>query len=174
MGEGRHGLGRVAELLSWSRTGLVNLFLWTSPTDAITDSGLRALSGLRRLETFRLEGSDSLSNDGWIRFAETHSSLTRVDLVKCPGVTDIGFILSIRQLLRLQRISFVDCPGIDTPSLAALLAFCPHLDHIELQDCSSITLASVRSLLSSVRRPDLDLVYRRGGASRVLHGGNSS
>ncbi|KAG2484943.1 hypothetical protein HYH03_016329 [Edaphochlamys debaryana] len=159
------GLAHIAEL-----RGLVNLFLWTSPSDSITDAGLASLSGLRALETFRLEGSDTVSDGGWVRFAEAHSGLTRIDLVKCPGVTDIGFILSLRQLSRLARITFLECPGIDTRTLAALLAFCPALEHVELQDCPAVTLAALRSLLGSVPRPDLNVVYRKGGASRVLHG----
>ncbi len=68
----------------------MNLFLWTSPSDAITDTGLGCLGSLRRLETFRLEGSDTLSDAGWVRFAEAHTALTRIDLVKCPGLTGVG------------------------------------------------------------------------------------
>lgn len=163
------GLAHIAEL-----TGLVNLFLWTSPSDAITDTGLGCLGSLRRLETFRLEGSDTLSDAGWVRFAEAHTALTRIDLVKCPGLTDIGLILSIRQLSRLERISFVDCPGIDTRTLAALMACCPGLEYIELQDCAAMTLASLRTLLATVNRPDLEVVYKKGGTARTLHGGNGS
>ncbi|KAG2450322.1 hypothetical protein HYH02_004827 [Chlamydomonas schloesseri] len=161
------GLRAISEL-----TGLVNLFLWTSPTDAITDSGLAALSNLRRLETFRLEGAEAVTDMGWLQFARGHSALSRVDLVKVPGVTDIGFILSLRQLPGLQRASFMECPGIDTPTLAALLAFCPALEHIELQDCPAISLAALRKMLAATgpSRPDLDIVFRRGGATRVLHG----
>ncbi len=69
------------------QTGLVNLFLWNSPNGSITDEGLGCLASLRRLETFRLEGSDSVTDAGWVRFAAAHSALTRVDLVKCPLVT---------------------------------------------------------------------------------------
>ncbi|KAG2441114.1 hypothetical protein HXX76_003966 [Chlamydomonas incerta] len=161
------GLRAIAEL-----TGLVNLFLWTSPSDAITDCGLAALSGLRRLETFRLEGAEAVTDMGWLQFARGHSALSRVDLVKVPGVTDIGFILSLRQLPGLQRASFMECPGIDTPTLAALLAFCPALEYIELQDCPAITLAALRKMLvaTAPSRPDLDIVFRKGGATRVLHG----
>ncbi|KXZ47904.1 hypothetical protein GPECTOR_32g517 [Gonium pectorale] len=160
-----NSLAHIAEL-----TGLVNLFLWASPTEPITDAGLASLRGLVRLETFRLEGSEQLSDAGWVRFAEGRSALSRIDLVKCPGVTDIGMILSLRSLPRLMRVSLVDCPSLDTPSLAALLGFCTQLEHLELQDCSLITLASLRGLLATVSRPDLDVLYRRGGASRVLHG----
>eukprot|EP00198_Chlamydomonas_reinhardtii_P011646 XP_001700983.1 predicted protein [Chlamydomonas reinhardtii] len=164
------GLRAIAEL-----TGLVNLFLWTSPTDAITDCGLTALSRLRRLETFRLEGAAAVTDMGWLQFARGHSALTRVDLVKVPGVTgkgdggrggcwcDIGFILSLRQLPGLQRASFMECPGIDTPTLAALLAFCPALEYIELQDCPAISLAALRKMLAATApsRPDLDIVFRK-------------
>lgn len=85
------------------------------------------------LDTFRLEGTDAVTDDGWRVFADSHSHLTRLDLVRCPRLTDMGFILSIRQLPRLARIGFVDCPGIDMSALAALLSFCPRLEHMEVQ-----------------------------------------
>ncbi|GIL44386.1 hypothetical protein Vafri_1861 [Volvox africanus] len=158
------GLGHISEL-----TGLINLFLWNSPNGAISDAGVAHLSALRRLETFRLEGSTAITDGGWVDFAAAHSVLTRVDLVKCPNISDIGFILSIRYLPRLERVSFADCPLIDTRTLAALLAFCTRLEHLELQDCASVSLASLQRLLSTAARPDLEVVYRKGSAIRTLH-----
>ncbi|GFR47227.1 hypothetical protein Agub_g8911, partial [Astrephomene gubernaculifera] len=159
------GLRTIGEL-----TDLVNLFLWASPSDDISDTGLAALSCLRSLQTFRLEGSGELSDGGWVRFTAAHSGLTRLDLVRCPQLTDIGFILAIRPLSALRRLSLADLPGLGAPALAAVLACCPGLELVEVQDCPGVTLAAVRHLLASVSRPDLDMVYRKGGSSRTLHG----
>ncbi|EFJ44728.1 hypothetical protein VOLCADRAFT_121287 [Volvox carteri f. nagariensis] len=157
-------LKNIAEI-----TSLVNLFLWDNPVDSISDVGLAGLSGLRRLETFRLEGSGAVTDSGWVDFTSAHSALTKIDLAKCPNITDIGFILSIRNLSRLERVSFTECPLIDTRTLAALLAFCPKLELLELQDCDSVSLASLRNLLSTASHPDLELVYRKGRSMRTMH-----
>ena len=70
----------------------------------------------------------------------------------------------------LRKVSLVGCPGVNTSALAAFLAFCP-LEVLELQDCCGVTQAGVRAVLAACgcAQHDLEVVYKKGGATRSMH-----
>eukprot|EP00798_Chlamydomonas_sp_ICE-L_P022757 gene22757-29925_t len=152
-------------------TSLSSLFLWNSqqPELSITNAGLAVLDNIPLLHTFRLEGTSEVHDEGWFCFASSHPSLTKLDLVGMSGMSPVGLILACGKLPKLQLASFSELQSVmDSSVLAAMLSLCP-MRRLEISDCESITREEVKKVLNSLRDPDLEIVYSKGGAISLMY-----
>ncbi|GAX85527.1 hypothetical protein CEUSTIGMA_g12943.t1 [Chlamydomonas eustigma] len=154
-------------------------------TEELGDSGLWCLRGVTGLKELRLEDADGVTDMGWSMFCCCHTQLTRLHLIAInpsnpSGLSSVGLTAPLKAMRHLTYVLLCQLPQLTEEGLALILEI-SSLSTLEIVDCDSVNQAHVVSAMSGMTRvrvpqtgavhikSDLDIVYRRGGATKHFY-----
>lgn len=162
--------------------------LFLEDTDAITDTGLQALSTLVHLKSFSVSGmeiterglSTALRAMPELEYLDLHachmldddaicvslaplSNLTQLYLTGNTGLTD-GVLRVLRDLTALETLSLSNCPNMTNKAIRDACSLAPQLAYLDVTHCKGITNDCVKYLESM---NNLQYFYAEG--TKVTH-----
>ncbi|GAX84265.1 hypothetical protein CEUSTIGMA_g11688.t1 [Chlamydomonas eustigma] len=154
-------------------------------TEELGDSGLWCLRSVTGLKELRLEDADGVTDMGWSMFCCCHTQLTRLHLIAInpsnpSGLSSVGLTAPLKAMRHLTYVLLCQLPQLTEEGLAFILEI-SSLSTLEIVDCDSVNQAHVVSAMSGMTRArvpqtgavhiksDLDIVYRRGGATKNFY-----
>lgn len=118
---------------------------------SVADHGMRAISGLKKLNTLYLSGAD-ITDTGLNYLGEGKLPLVSLSLRGCKRVTDkgIAFLLggSIKKTLKALDLGYI--PGISDKAITTLTEFGLEIVDLCIRNCYSVTDISIAVLANTI------------------------
>lgn len=113
------------------------------------DAAVREVSRLPNLQELRLSYCKSLSDDSIDGIIRNSRSLRFLNLQRCTGITDAGY-MPLREeafrLLALNVLILTDCSFLTDETILSIALGCPQLQVLVLTFCCALTPASLEHL----------------------------
>uniref|UniRef100_A0A1A9ZKV0 F-box domain-containing protein n=1 Tax=Glossina pallidipes TaxID=7398 RepID=A0A1A9ZKV0_GLOPL len=132
-------LGHIAQGLTSLKS--INLSFCLS----ITDSGLKHLARMPKLEQLNLNSCDNISDIGMAYLTESGSNLNSLDVSFCVKISDQALTHIAQGLYQLRSLSLNHCQITDQGILKIAKAL-PELEHLNIGQCEGITDKGLQTL----------------------------
>uniref|UniRef100_A0A1B0BYH0 F-box domain-containing protein n=1 Tax=Glossina palpalis gambiensis TaxID=67801 RepID=A0A1B0BYH0_9MUSC len=132
-------LGHIAQGLTSLKS--INLSFCLS----ITDSGLKHLARMPKLEQLNLNSCDNISDIGMAYLTESGSNLNSLDVSFCVKISDQALTHIAQGLYQLRSLSLNHCQITDHGILKIAKAL-PELEHLNIGQCEGITDKGLQTL----------------------------
>uniref|UniRef100_A0A1B0FKA9 Uncharacterized protein n=1 Tax=Glossina morsitans morsitans TaxID=37546 RepID=A0A1B0FKA9_GLOMM len=132
-------LGHIAQGLTSLKS--INLSFCLS----ITDSGLKHLARMPKLEQLNLNSCDNISDIGMAYLTESGSNLNSLDVSFCVKISDQALSHIAQGLYQLRSLSLNHCQITDQGILKIAKAL-PELEHLNIGQCEGITDKGLQTL----------------------------
>ena len=144
-------LGHIAHGLNSLKS--INLSFCVS----ITDSGLKHLARMPKLEQLNLRSCDNISDIGMAYLTEGGSGINSLDVSFCDKISDQALTHIAQGLYRLRSLSLNQCQITDL-GMARIAKNLQELEHLNVGQCSRITdkgLQTIAEDLANLKTIDL-------------------
>lgn len=116
----------------------------------LNDSMLEPIQNLSQIQTFCLESSPALTDQGLsASLLKSLSTITELNIRDCCKITDAFLVSSFTQPNNLKKLVLETLPGITDEGIQSIFPHCNKLEELSLNGCKKLTNKSVNKILSS-------------------------